>query len=1344
MSQDTHIYRNGQGNRGRSVSATEETTPYCLETPYGYQLDLDFLKYVDDIQNGSTINRLRRKPLRATNSRAEAQSGTTPSQSWTSSESLSSASSGDTRVSQSAMSTGNRGRPPLPPPHSASTTTTSNTTPSSQEGSSIPLKRQEGKPAPAGRSLNAPRFNPLVEKTLVETRRRLEQEKTSSTTPAQPHPEPHPRRRLASFGGVGSSDSLSAFTGWGSYNQNNSGNVNKSHAEGELSLPISLHHGSSLGSGGSLRPSPQSSGRDTPVTGLSPLHLQHVRDQMVMAIQRLKELEEQVRSIPVLQVKISVLQEEKRQLVSRMKNQDQEELNDVFRKRAHSTGSAGRLRLGKGSELLGKPEDGLENKAEHNSASSGLKEFQQLTAEMEALERTIKGGRLQARHGLNQNTLRSNCRAHKSVAIGTDEDLDAILDIRSSKQHRDMAVKTKTTETRCIATGVTEAHLVVTADKGSELDAQQRIIEALKERVCQLEAEVKESTLQTEMGRLKLELQAAGARNKADKGSNARPSTHSTSTATEAPEDRPKAQTRSLGEGNHTEVQDASAGGRLEVEGWGCSVGVSCRPELKSVSSGPEVPMTWWVVRERVETRDQCVGRQVVMVTQGVGTGVRVCEAGVNTDLTMESLAAARGWGMECQLVSVGSGDCTVDDVMSAVKEVGMATDPPVRGVDSGVMVSPQTVSQRTNTSPTLSSVSRFTNTCRSFNTTSSTNTVLNTQEKHTNTAHTVTRNIAVGNSRVLELIQTVAKTRSIGIGTTVPWGGNAEQPTQTNAAVARATTRDAGVGMTNLNDNFLVGLKTRNIACGPSCLPDPTKTRSIGIGVGEGRIRDLAGPPSLTQTSHSHQGQSQLEPGLDHYIEKMQCLLREQQGLLTESYSELGEVFIQPASDTTTLIMSPVNSAMTQGGTEDRPIPSQSTDCVQYQSIAGAGQFTNTSPQRNTERSGVSQRVTKESEVKQKILRIEHQTSSALHGQPTNANMLRSIMKKHDGDRGYTGTRKSLKFVGVTTGCESMSTSEPSSSEEEEKNGNGRWREVCGLQDRSGTGGNKGVANRECSGHGRTEIQESFQLSEKMLSACHALKTHLSDDQSLSSRELRSCLNMLQHEWFRVSSQKSAAPAVVEDYLTAFRSVSPAVLGHVANMADGNGNTALHYSVSHSNFTVVKRMLLADVCNVNQQNKAGYTPIMLAALAAVEAPEDMEVVEELFIKGDVNAKASQAGQTALMLAVSHGRMDMVRALLAKGAEVNLQDDEGSTALMCASEHGHAEIVRLLLAKPGCNATLSDSDESTALSIALEAGHKDIAVLLYAHVNFSKCQAGGTPRLGRNTSPSSAGRAVFE
>lgn len=53
----------------------------------------------------------------------------------------------------------------------------------------------------------------------------------------------------------------------------------------------------------------------------------------------------------------------------------------------------------------------------------------------------------------------------------------------------------------------------------------------------------------------------------------------------------------------------------------------------------------------------------------------------------------------------------------------------------------------------------------------------------------------------------------------------------------------------------------------------------------------------------------------------------------------------------------------------------------------------------------------------------------------------------------------------------------------------------------------------------------------------------------------------------------------------------------------------------------------VSDVCNVNQQNKAGYTPIMLAALAAVETPRDMRIVEELFGKGDVNARASQVSE---------------------------------------------------------------------------------------------------------------------
>lgn len=62
------------------------------------------------------------------------------------------------------------------------------------------------------------------------------------------------------------------------------------------------------------------------------------------------------------------------------------------------------------------------------------------------------------------------------------------------------------------------------------------------------------------------------------------------------------------------------------------------------------------------------------------------------------------------------------------------------------------------------------------------------------------------------------------------------------------------------------------------------------------------------------------------------------------------------------------------------------------------------------------------------------------------------------------------------------------------------------------------------------------------------------------------------------MSSHKSAAPDMLAEYLSAFRVISSSVLQHIANMADSNGNTALHYSVSHSNFGIVNKLLDAGM----------------------------------------------------------------------------------------------------------------------------------------------------------------------
>lgn len=46
----------------------------------------------------------------------------------------------------------------------------------------------------------------------------------------------------------------------------------------------------------------------------------------------------------------------------------------------------------------------------------------------------------------------------------------------------------------------------------------------------------------------------------------------------------------------------------------------------------------------------------------------------------------------------------------------------------------------------------------------------------------------------------------------------------------------------------------------------------------------------------------------------------------------------------------------------------------------------------------------------------------------------------------------------------------------------------------------------------------------------------------------------------------------------------------------------------------------------MDKQNRAGYSPLMLTALATLKTQEDIETVMQLFRLGDVNAKASQVG----------------------------------------------------------------------------------------------------------------------
>lgn len=85
-----------------------------------------------------------------------------------------------------------------------------------------------------------------------------------------------------------------------------------------------------------------------------------------------------------------------------------------------------------------------------------------------------------------------------------------------------------------------------------------------------------------------------------------------------------------------------------------------------------------------------------------------------------------------------------------------------------------------------------------------------------------------------------------------------------------------------------------------------------------------------------------------------------------------------------------------------------------------------------------------------------------------------------------------------------------------------------------------------------------------------------------MNARDIAAC------EWFQISSTKDTQSNNIEDYLDYFEEQSWELLTYMVNLADKNGNTALHYSVSHKNFDAVSILLDSKVCDVNATNNAG------------------------------------------------------------------------------------------------------------------------------------------------------------
>ena len=144
-------------------------------------------------------------------------------------------------------------------------------------------------------------------------------------------------------------------------------------------------------------------------------------------------------------------------------------------------------------------------------------------------------------------------------------------------------------------------------------------------------------------------------------------------------------------------------------------------------------------------------------------------------------------------------------------------------------------------------------------------------------------------------------------------------------------------------------------------------------------------------------------------------------------------------------------------------------------------------------------------------------------------------------------------------------------------------------------------------------------------------------------------------------------------------------------------GRSALHWAAKENRVEVIP-VLLAAKADVNNRDRAGKTPLCVAAESRdPKCVESMKLLLEA--KSDVNSK-DRLGGSPLLWAAGLGTPEAVELLIASGAEVSIQDKNGLTPLLWAAGTGDPRSVQILVDK---KADLNVADNLTGDTAVMRA-----------------------------------------
>lgn len=419
---------------------------YCVETPYGFQLDLDFLKYVDDIQSGQTLKKmsLSRKPRSSRRSTSSLRSLSSQTGISVSTESLDYSEDGTS---------------------SDSVFFTRDVVDNSYSGvakQALGLRKSNPiSPTPLFKLLPPPPAKALrnarVEKAL-ESRKKQEQlivdyEKVQSSNLSKLSSASRSSPNLTQ-------GSLSTLQ------------YNKSGDRRAVLSPTSI---------GSMKFSPVNSGRSTPSDNSSSTqYLQYIREQMAVSLKQLKDLEEQVKVIPLLQKQMCTLEREKKQLTDELEKQRayaigmpliaNSSLHDIDLKKKLDAISENEIKTEtKTSKSEIRLESGL-------SKPSKITELKRLTEKLSDTERKTSHEKAATdKTVVHYPAVKEKSR--KSVSVGENIPMtESVFYYRSQHEKKDAAVQ-YSTETTDVGVWVMEPLLGLTCEAEREIQILEHTIE---------------------------------------------------------------------------------------------------------------------------------------------------------------------------------------------------------------------------------------------------------------------------------------------------------------------------------------------------------------------------------------------------------------------------------------------------------------------------------------------------------------------------------------------------------------------------------------------------------------------------------------------------------------------------------------------------------------------------------------------------------------------------------------------------------------------------------------------------------------------------------------------------